>query len=343
MKWMIYGAYGYTGELITHHAKKMGYSPILAGRSQEKTEEFASRVGLEARVFDLVEEDIQANLHDIDLVVHCAGPFEITAEPMMKACIASSTHYLDITGEISVFELAHSLRREAEEAGIVICPGVGFDVIPTDCIAARLKSQMPDATHLRLGFDSRSRMSRGTSKTSIRRLGDGGAVRVDGKIIDVPLAYKTDTINFGDGSKLAMTIPWGDVSTAYYTTGVPNIEVYIPASPKLVKNLKRLNWFRWALRLSFVQNWMSKKVDKQPAGPETKERDQMSTWVWGEISNAKGDTITLREKVLNGYTLTARGAVELAVYVLRNQLKPGFYTPSRLYGAKLIDRFLAEK
>lgn len=343
MRWMIYGAYGYTGELITHHAKKMGYQPILAGRNEAKTRELAERVHLDYRVFGLNDEDIKENLKDVDLVVHCAGPFELTAEPMMKGCIESSTHYLDITGEISVFELANSLRKEAEEANIVLCPGVGFDVIPTDCIAARLKSQMPKATHLRLGFDSRSRMSRGTSKTSVRRLGEGGAVRKDGKIVNVPLAYKTDEINFGDGTKLAMTIPWGDVSTAYYTTGVPNIEVYIPASPKLVKSLKRLNRVLWLLKFGWVRNWLSKKVDKQPAGPDSKEREKLATWVWGEISNEQGETITIREKVLNGYTLTAQGAVELAVYVLRNQLKPGFYTPSRLYGAKLIDRFLAEK
>ncbi|HLV48107.1 MAG TPA: saccharopine dehydrogenase NADP-binding domain-containing protein [Aliidiomarina sp.] len=343
MKWMIYGAYGYTGELITHYAKRMGYSPVLAGRSKAKLESFAERVSLEARVFDLTESALKEHLQDIDLVVHCAGPFSVTAEPMMKACIATGTHYLDITGELEVFELAHSLRNEAEEAGVVLCPGVGFDVIPTDCIAARLKSQMPNATHLKLGFDSRSRMSRGTIKTSVQRLGEGGAVRKDSKIINVPLAYKTEEINFGDGKKLAMTIPWGDVSTAFYTTGVPNIEVYVPASPKLVKRLKRLNHFRWFFRLNIVRNWLANKANKQPAGPELKEREKHATWVWGEISNEHGDTIALREKVVNGYTLTSRGAVELAIYVLRNQLKPGFYTPSRLYGAKLIDRFLAEK
>ncbi|MCO4320470.1 saccharopine dehydrogenase family protein [Aliidiomarina quisquiliarum] len=343
MKWMIYGAYGYTGELITHYAKRMGYSPVLAGRNKAKIESFANQVSLEGRVFDLSEEVLKAHLQDIDLVVHCAGPFEDTAEPMMKACIATGTHYLDITGEIEVFELAYSLRKEAEEAGIVLCPGVGFDVIPTDCIAARLKSQMPNATHLKLGFDTRSGISRGTTKTTLRRLGEGGAVRKNGEIIKVPLAYKTAEINFGDGKKMAMTIPWGDVSTAFYTTSVPNIEVYIPASPKLIKRLKWLNYIRWAMRLNLVRNWLANKADKQPAGPEAKEREKHTTWVWGEISNDHGDTIALREKVVNGYTLTSRGAVELAIYVLRNQLKPGFYTPSRLYGAKLIDRFLADK
>src|SRR5690554_1531788 len=121
MKWMIYGAYGYTGELITHYAKRMGYTPILAGRNAQKTHELAERVSLEARVFALNPDEIQKHLVDIDLVVHCAGPFEITAEPMIKGCIATGTHYLDITGELSVFELAHSLRKEAEQAGIVVC------------------------------------------------------------------------------------------------------------------------------------------------------------------------------------------------------------------------------
>lgn len=378
MKWMIYGAYGYTGQLISQYAKRMGYNPILAGRNEAQLQALAHRLELNYRAFHLpqmplshhnvsgMEKDATTSpnnlesstnpqlktpqfaalieqLQDIDLVVHCAGPFTETAEAMLQACLATGTHYLDITGEIKVFERAYQLRQQAEQAGIVLCPGVGFDVVPTDCLAARLKSQMPNATHLKLGFDSRSSLSRGTLKTTLQRLGDGGAVREDGVITAVPLAYKTAEINFGDGKKLAMTIPWGDIATAYYTTGVANIEVYVPASPKLVKRLQRLNYVRWLFRTKFVRNWLSNKADKAPAGPELKEREHASTWVWGEISNTQGETITLREKVVNGYTLTSHSAVEVAIFVLRNQLKPGFYTPSRLYGAKLIDRFLADK
>lgn len=343
MKWMIYGATGYTGELIAHYAKRMGYRPVLAGRNKHKVETLASRIDMPWRAFNLDHADeVAAQLEDIDLVIHCAGPFEITAEPMLEACLHAQTHYLDITGEIAVFELAHSLRQRAEEAGIIICPGVGFDVIPTDCIAARLNAQMPNATHLALGFDSSSRMSRGTALTSIRRIGDGGAVREDGVIKNVPLAYKTRRINFGDGEKMAMTIPWGDVATAHYSTGIPNVEVYVPASPRLIKRMQRINLIRWAFKIPFVRKQLEKKVEKAPAGPEAKEREQHYTWVWGEARNAAGDVIILREKVLNGYTLTSRGSVELAIYVLRNKLPPGFYTPSRLYGAKLIDRFLVD-
>lgn len=343
MKWMIYGATGYTGELIVHHAKRMGYRPILAGRNKAKIEALANRVDMPWRAFGLDDIDtIASQLEDVDLVVHCAGPFEDTAEPMLQACLRAKTHYLDITGEISVFELAHSLRKEADAAGIIICPGVGFDVIPTDCIAARLNAQMPNATHLTLGFDSSSRMSRGTALTGIRRLHLGGAVRENGDIKNVPLAFKTRRINFGDGEKLAMTIPWGDVATAFYSTGIPNIEVYVPASPNLVKRMQRMNWVRFAFKFSALRRQLEKKVSNAPAGPNQKERAANYTWVWGEARNAAGDVITIRQKVLNGYELTSRGAVELAIYILRNQLSPGYYTPSRLYGAKLIDRFLVD-
>ncbi|MCH2899060.1 hypothetical protein K3W01_15090, partial [Listeria monocytogenes] len=76
-----------------------------------------------------------------------------TSTPMIAACRAAGTHYVDITGEIAVFEQAPAGDAEAREAGIVVCPGVGFDVIPTDCLAACLKEALPDAQRLALGFD----------------------------------------------------------------------------------------------------------------------------------------------------------------------------------------------
>jgi short subunit dehydrogenase-like uncharacterized protein len=227
--WMIYGANGYTGELIAREAVSRGLKPMLAGRTAAKVEPLAAGLGLQARVFNLGDAVARTSVEGMGLVLHCAGPFSATAAPMMAACLAAHAHYLDITGEISVFEHAQTLDAAARAAGIVICPGVGFDVIPTDCVAAALKAALPDATHLALGFDSRSGFSPGTAKTSVEGLAQGGKVRQDGRIVSVPLAYKTRRIDFGDGEKLAMTIPWGDVSTAYATTGIPNIEVYIPA------------------------------------------------------------------------------------------------------------------
>jgi len=156
MRWMIYGANGYTGELIAREAARRGLKPVLAGRRRESVEELARTLGLEARAFGL--DDVAALTGQIQghaLVLNCAGPFSATAAPMMEACLRAGAHYLDITGEIAVFEHAQSLDARARDAGVVLCPGVGFDVIPTDCVAAALKAALPDATHLALGFDSR--------------------------------------------------------------------------------------------------------------------------------------------------------------------------------------------
>lgn len=333
---MIYGANGYSGRLIAKFAKKQGFSPILAGRNKEILQTMSQDLGLEYRVFSLDDADIAAYLKDMDAVINCAGPFSATALVMIKACIQSQTHYLDITGEINVFEMAHSFDAMAKEAGIVICPGVGFDVIPTDCLASRLKDLMPDATHLVLGFDSKSGFSPGTAKTSLEGLSQGGRVRKNGEIIKVPLAYKTRKINFGAGEKLAMTIPWGDVSTAYFTTNIPNIEVYIPASPNLVKKLKRMNYIRLLLGLGFVQKLLKKRIEKSVKGPNEEQRAKLKTYVWGEVKNSEGQTKSLKIETDNGYTLTMIGGLKMIEHVLETK-KSGYYTPSTLVNNQLID------
>ena len=271
----------------------------------------------------------------MDVVIHCAGPFSSTAKPMIQACLTSKTHYLDITGEIAVFEMAKSYDKQAQEAGVVICPGVGFDVIPTDCLASQLKTLMPDATHLALGFDSKSGFSPGTAKTSVEGLSKGGRVRKDGEIIQVPLAYKTRKIDFGGGEKLAMTIPWGDVSTAYFTTSIPNIEVYIPASPNLVKKLKRMNYIRPILGLGFIQNLLKKRIDRTVKGPSEKTRAKLNTYLWGEVKNAKGECKELRLETSNGYTLTMTGGLKMVEHALTTE-KSGYFTPSTLVNDKLL-------
>ena len=166
MRWMIYGANGYTGELIARNARGQGLKPILAGRREAKVAPLAEQEGLEYRVFSLDDPDTLADeLADVDLVLHCAGPFSRTSRAMLEGCLKARTHYLDITGEVAVFEHVFAQAARVEQAGIIACPGVGFDVIPTDCVAARLKEALPDARELSLGFSTRSGLSPGTAKT----------------------------------------------------------------------------------------------------------------------------------------------------------------------------------
>ena len=138
-KWMIYGANGYTGKLIAKQARKRGMKPILAGRNNESIEVIAAETGFDFLVFDLDDASaVNKALQGISIVLHCAGPFSATSQPIIEACLRNGCHYLDITGEISVFANAHKQSDEARHADVVLMPGVGFDVVPTDCLAATL-------------------------------------------------------------------------------------------------------------------------------------------------------------------------------------------------------------
>ncbi len=336
--WMIYGATGYTGQLMVEEAIKKGLKPIVAGRDIKKVTAVADKYNLESCVFDLNDtQATNAEVANVDLVLHCAGPFSQTAKPVMQACLQGQTHYLDITGEISVFEDCHELNQAAENAGVTLCSGVGFDVIPTDCIAATLKQELPDAVSLQLGFDSRSGLSPGTAKTSVEGLKEGGRVRKDGVITKVGFAHGVQKINFGDGEKLAMTIPWGDVSTAYHSTGIPNIETYIPASPRLVKRMKRLNYARPLLGLGFVQNFLKKQIDKKVRGPNKEKRDQLRTYVWGEAANGQGKKVTAKVETASGYDVTVYGAVAIVEHFMQNEVDAGSTTPSQIMGANFVE------
>jgi short subunit dehydrogenase-like uncharacterized protein len=335
--WLLYGAYGYTGELIAREARRQGLRPVLAGRSPERLASIARALELAHRAFPLDDvAQVAAQLAGVRLVLNCAGPFSATAATMMDACLAARAHYLDITGEIDVFERAQALNAAAAQAGIVICPGVGFDVIPTDCLAAALKAALPDATHLALGFDSRSGLSPGTARTSLQRLAIGAAVREQGRIVTVPLASRTRRIDFGDGEKLAMCIPWGDVATAWHTTGIPNIEVYVPASPRLVARLRLVNALRPLLRLAPVQRLAGSYIGRNVHGPNSAQRARTPTHVWGEVRNAAGSIRVGRLVVANGYDVTVAGALALVRSVLEQSRPGGTWTPARLMGPDFI-------
>lgn len=337
--WMIYGANGYTGQLLAAEAQRQGLTPILAGRNAAAVQALGSQLGLECRVFDIQHaQDAQAALAGIAVVAHCAGPFSATSAPMLDACLTNGTHYVDITGEISVFEAAQQRDQQARERGIVVCPGVGFDVIPSDCIAACLHQALPDASHLALGFDTGSGLSPGTAKTTVEGLKFGGKIRRAGVITDVPLGYKRRTINFGRGEKAAVTIPWGDVSTAYHSTGIDNIEVYLPTPTAAAIGMRLIDPLRPWLGRDGVQNWLKRQVEKRISGPDEQARSRLRTWLWGEVRNAKGEVRTARLETANGYDVTVHGSLLAVQHLLQYAGPGGYFTPSTLLGARCVEQ-----
>ena len=338
MDWMIYGANGYTGELIAREARRRGMSPVLAGRSAAPVQALASELGLTARTFSLDDpEQVREGLEGISLVLHCAGPFSATSAPMIEGCLAAGAHYLDITGEIDVFLHAREQHQRACERGVVICPGVGFDVIPTDCVAACLKDLMADATHLALGFDTASGLSHGTAMTTVEFIGKGGRARRNGEVVAVPMAEKVRRIDFGAGEKTAMTIPWGDVATAFETTGIANIDVYIPVPAWFVPMARLGNLLRPLLASRPVQWCLRALVDRFVSGPDERAREKLDTAVWGEVRNEAGHSMTVRIGTANGYALTVTGSLAVVTFLLDQHAPAGYSTPARLMGASLVE------
>jgi short subunit dehydrogenase-like uncharacterized protein len=338
-KFLLYGAYGYTGRLIARMAAEHGLAPTLSGRNEAKLETMAAESGFEYRVVNLEDErGLHALVSEFVVVLHAAGPFVKTASAMHRACLATGTHYLDITGEIDAFAMAQRLDAEAKARGVMLLPGVGFDVVPTDCLAAYLKQRLPSADHLTLAFAWKGGgVSHGTAMTMLEGLGKPGAIRKDGEIVPVPPAYDVETFPFAEGrDRAAVTIPWGDVFTAYYTTGIPNIETYFAAPSVQINFMSFSRYLGPLLRTSFVKNFLRGRVAARPAGPSDEQRARGEAYVYGEVTNAIGEQARARLRTPEGYTLTAITALLITKKVLNGDFKPGYQTPAGTYGADLV-------
>lgn len=325
MTWLLYGATGYTGRLIARRAVARGMRPVLAGRSAAKLVPLAAELGLEHRVFGLDEPSaVYRGLRGVDGVAHCAGPFVRTALPMARACIETATPYLDITGEIDVFESLHALGPRAAAAGVVLLPGAGFDVVPTDCVAALLAARLPDATQLDLAFLVGGGASPGTARTALAGAADGGRIRAGGEIRAVPVGSRRLLAAFPSGARTVVSVPWGDVSTAYHSTGIPDITTYtaVPA-PALAASR--------ALRIGPVRGAVAGLAGRLVRGPGERKLTGTRSEVWGRARDAAGNEVTATLTGPNPYSMTADAVLRIVPRLA--ELPAGFATPSGALGA----------
>ncbi|MFC4449592.1 saccharopine dehydrogenase family protein [Halorussus aquaticus] len=337
---LVYGSYGYTGALVARTAVEEGLSPVLAGRTAEKVERQATDLGLDHRVFSLQHpEVVESQVEEFAAVLNCAGPFSKTAEPLYSACLNAGTDYLDITGEIDVLEAIAGREEEAEATGVTLLPAVGFDVVPTDCLAAYLHEQLPSATRLSLAIDGLGTFSPGTAKSIVEGLSTPGAVRQDGRIRSVPAAWKTRHLDFGRGRKPAVSIPWGDISSAYYTTGIPNVETFATVPEYAATLMAKTRSLAPVLGTKPVQKALKAVADAVVSGPTPEERAQSVSRIWGEVTDDEGSRVTARMRTPDTYDVTAQTAVESARRVAEGEVGPGFHTPASAFGADYVLEF----
>ncbi|WP_296620491.1 trans-acting enoyl reductase family protein [Marivirga sp.] len=339
-KILIYGANGYTGKLIAREAKEKEIPVELAGRNTEAIKKLSKETNFPYHIVKLTEkENLEKLLEGFHTVIHCAGPFSETAIPMVEACIKSKTNYLDITGEIWVFEDIMKYHEQAKKANIALIPGVGFDVVPTDCLARYLKEKLPTATSLELAFvGSKTGMSRGTAVTMAKNISKGGFIRDNGEIKNVPLAYEVKEIEFTHRKQWSMTIPWGDLMTSYHQTKIPNIKVFSGASLKMINKIKKFRTLKFLLGIAWIQKLVRRKIENSVTGPSDKNLETGKTYVIGTITDESGKSFTTELITPEAYFLTAKTALTSAIKLEESTLN-GYLTPAQAFGIDFIMEF----
>jgi len=329
---MIYGAYGYTGELVVREAVRQGMRPIIAGRDSKKLKPLADEFGLEMRAFEVTKA--KGKLKDVAVVLNCAGPFSTTATAFVEASIGSRVHYVDITGEIPLFQFCHAQDARAAKAGVVLCPGSGFDIVPTDSLAAALKERLPDARRIDIAFSFGTKPSIGTVKTILESAASGGLVRRDHRLVEVPNAYRIRRIPFPGGARWGISIPWGDVFTAGVLTGVPDGLVYCALPLSLGMTMRLTNFMRQLFAVPSVSRTLYRLAERIFAGgPNAAARDAERTEFWAEAANDQGKTIAMKLSAPNVYAMTADTALAIASRCLTDPGPGGYKTPSMLMGS----------
>lgn len=336
MTWMLYGANGYTGWMLAELAARSGERPVLAGRSAEKIAPLARRLGLDHLSVDLDDAvALREAVEPMDAVAHCAGPFSATSAPMVQACLSGRAHYLDITGEIAVFESVFEREAEARAAGVVLLPGAGFDVVPTDCLAAMLHRRLPEATSLDLAFVISGGVSAGTLASGLEGVAEGVRARVDGELQQIGIGERQRTAEFPSGPKRVSAIPWGDLVTAYRSTGIPNITTYtvLPGASVIGRGERFLTPL---LQSPAVQKLGKAAISRFVSGPSERQRASSRTEVWGEARDMSGLKVSAAMSMPDTYDFTVDAMLTAVRRVVAGKVAPGAHTPSTAFGPDFV-------
>jgi short subunit dehydrogenase-like uncharacterized protein len=334
---LIYGCTGYTGTLIAEKANELAGDVVLAARDAAKVKQLAKSLGRSWRCARLGDpSSLDRILTDVDVVLHAAGPFSATARPMLEACLRTGTHYLDIAGELPVFQSLGQYDDQARLRGIMVMPGVGFAIVATDCLAAHIKARMPRARALRLGISMPKSFSRGSVRTMAELVRDRVTVCRNGKINSIPIGRLERSFDFGEGDRWSTCVNWPDVYTAVTTTGIPNIEVYMEAD-FLARTVYHAGAFLAApLQLGISQSLLRAYSDIWPAYPAGDDLTVDRQVIVAEAEDSWRQCARARLTTINGYGFTALAATHILHRVLAGEFSAGFQTPARVYGADFV-------
>jgi short subunit dehydrogenase-like uncharacterized protein len=336
-RFVLYGASGFTGRLLVEEAVARGHRPILAGRSRAKLAPLAEAHGLEAALVSLDDRDELERLAGrAKLVLHAAGPFAQTSEPMLRACLAQKAHYVDITGELPVLENTFAHDRRAKEAGVALMSAAGFDVVPSDCLALHVARRIEKPTRLRIAVAASDQPTPGTVKSALALLPAGGKVRRHGELVEGPLFSPSIVARFGDRERNAVPAPLGDLETAWRTTGIGEIETYLAQPAAMAVALRAAGpLVARAIESPRVRDRLFAAIDARVRGPSEDAMSRARSHVWAAAENAAGDRAESWLEGPESYAWTAKLAWNVAEKIVESG-KTGALTPAGAFGPDFV-------
>ncbi len=266
------------------------------------------------------------------MLVNAAAPFSASAPPLIEGCLRNGIHYLDVTGEVAVIESAAKRDADAFRKGIMVMPAAGFDVVPSDCLAAHVLRRSRSPLRLFMGISGLELLTRGSARTLIDQIGQPVWVRRKGDLAQVPAGSLSRRFDYGKGLRVSAAVSWGDVASAYFTTGVRDITVYFEATPAVRAHHALLDLFGWAVPLTPWRELLKASTPWMPEGPSEPQRAARRAVIVVEIEESDGRVVRSRMRTPEAYSLTASSASAIAMRVISGDYEPGFQTPARVYG-----------
>ena len=331
-QWLIYGAYGYTGRLVAEEALRRGHRPVLAGRSGQKLEAMADRMGLAFKPLLLDDpEALRAALRSTRLIFNAAGPFTETGPKIIEACLETGTPYVDISGEFHHLRAVEAL--DARTARIPILTGAGFGVTFGDCLARHVVDRLPDATHLRVSVAASNALTTSAvRRTILEVLAKGGYAVEGGQWRRRPLAHQHWMVRDGGSPLTFAAAPMGELVAARLSTNVANIVVGRPMSAKTAKRLRLVSpLIQGALGLAPLRRALGRDNGSSSASASAPEGGWRSR-IWAEAWNDGGNHVMARLETGEGYAATAAAAIA-NVEALFARPSVGVLTPAQAFGA----------
>ncbi|MEV4145001.1 saccharopine dehydrogenase NADP-binding domain-containing protein [Amycolatopsis sp. NPDC049691] len=137
---LVYGAYGHTGRFVVAELRARGFTPVLSGRDAAKLPG-----GRPASVDDPASLD--RALAGVAAVINCAGPFAVTARPVVEAAARAGVPYVDVAAEIEA-----NLDTFALDVGSVVVPAMAFFGGLADLLATAAMGDWPAADRIDVAY-----------------------------------------------------------------------------------------------------------------------------------------------------------------------------------------------